>query len=397
MRFRTIDYLEWAKRTHDVSPVRYDLSTSAVRPAPAEMLGPLDGIPIAGNNAFGHPGLRAALAARYGVPEERILCSVAGTSSANFLLAAALVAPGDPVLVEWPCYEPLWRTFEALGARIEWLERPIERRCALDLDALERALVRGARAVAISNPMNPTGLLLDPAEVLAAGRLAARHGAHVIVDEIYMGAFDGPRARSSARAEDGSPAPGIVVTASLTKAYGLGGLRAGWAVAPPALVRRAYEVLDYLAVEQCYVGDVLALRALERIDALRARADAIRRENAPVLERWAASRAGAGGGSLLAPEGGFTALFELPRGFTAEGLEAPLRALETAVAPGTYFGLPRHVRIGTGAAPEVLAEGLARLSRVLDAGPPASAAVGAAGRDAPPPRARTGLGPGSGA
>jgi len=367
MRFRAIEYLGWAKRTHDVAPVRYDLSTSAVRHIAMSDLGPVEGLPLAGNNAYGHPGVREALALRYGVPGERILCSVAGTSASNFLCAAALVAPGDTALVEWPCYEPIWRIFEALGARIEWLERPVERRGALDLARIERALTQGAKVVAISNPMNPTGLLVPRADVLAAGRLAARHGAHVIVDEIYMDAYEGGDARSASVGDDGAPAPGIIATSSLTKAYGMGGLRAGWAVAPPAVVRRAYEVLDYLAVEQPFVADALTLRALERREALAARARAIRDENLPLVQAWASGRKD---GLFLTPDGGFIGLYELPRGWTSEALEAPLRAQDTAVAPGHFFGLPRHARIGFGGAPDVVREALLRLGRVLDAGPP---------------------------
>ncbi|HVY60045.1 MAG TPA: pyridoxal phosphate-dependent aminotransferase, partial [Planctomycetota bacterium] len=304
MNFQPIRYLEWAKRNHEVAPPELNLAASAVEPPPVEMLGGLDGLAIRGNNAYGHPRLREAIAKRYDVSPATVLCSVPGASMAYFLLAAALVRAGDAVLVEWPCYEPLWRNFEALGARIEWLERRPEARYAIDLGRVETAFVRGARVLALSNLMNPTGVLAPAATVRAAGAIAARHGGTVLVDEIYLdGVFDGrPEARTAAGAE------GIAVLSSLTKIYGLGGLRAGWAIAPQPLVARGFEVLSHLAIEQAYIADEVAARAFDRLPELRARAERIQRENLPLVRDFAAGRRDV---ELVEPDGGFVAWLRL--------------------------------------------------------------------------------------
>jgi aspartate/methionine/tyrosine aminotransferase len=362
MNFQPIRYLEWAKHNHEVAPCELNLAASAVDAPPVEMLGGLDGLAIRGSNAYGHPRLREAIAKRYDVSPGRVLCSVPGASMANFLLAAALARPGDAALVEWPAYEPLWRIFEAIGARVEFLERRREARYALDLDRIEAAFVRGARILAFSNLMNPSGILAPPATVRAAGEIAARYGGVVLVDEIYLdGCFDRPDARSAAGAE------GIVVTSSLTKIYGLGGLRAGWAIAPEPVVARAYEILSHLAVEQAYIADELAVRAFERLPELRARAERIQRENLPLVRDFVAGRRDV---DLLGPDGGFVALVRLTGGWTSAALEPALRAVGVAVAPGHFFGAPDAIRIGFGIERGKLAEGLARLGRILDGPPP---------------------------
>jgi aspartate/methionine/tyrosine aminotransferase len=361
VKFHTIAYMEWAKRTHSLAPARYDLSTSAMEHVPDGALGSLDGLRMHGDNAYGHPGLRALLADRYRVPGDRVLCSVAGTSMANFLMAAALVSDGDRVMVEWPCYEPLWRVFEAIGGRVDFIERRRTDRYALHLDRVTTGFARGARVLALSNLMNPTGVLLDPATIRAAGEIAARYGGHVLVDEVYLdGAFTRSGARSAAM--DGG-APGIIVTSSLTKSYGLGGLRAGWAIAPAAVVERAYRVADHLVVEHPYIADELALRALERLHDLRARAEKRQRESLPIVRAWATRR---GDVDLLEPDGGFVAWVRLPAGWSSASLEAPLRARDVAVSPGHYFGITDHIRIGFGGPPDLLEEGLDLLSRVLN-------------------------------
>ena len=364
MRFRRIDYLGWAKRTHDVAPVRYDLSISAVRHVPPGLLGPLDDVPLTGNNAYGHPGVRASLAARYGVPGERVLCSVAGTSAANFMCAAALVQPGDAVLVEWPCYEPIWRIFEALGARIEWLDRPPERRCALDLARIEQALIRGARVVAISNPMNPTGLLAPRADVLEAGRLAARHGAHVIVDEIYLDAFEGPEAVSAARGTDGAPAPGIVVTASLTKAYGLGPQRIGWVLGPPKVIDAAMDAIVASVGVLPIAWMHRSALALSHVGALSARSRSLLGKKRERVARWMREQENL---AWSAPSAGLFGFATLRRSAAdlRPVIERGIEAHGVIVAPGSFFGVPNGFRLAWSLPEEQLDEALLRLGNVL--------------------------------
>jgi aspartate/methionine/tyrosine aminotransferase len=365
MNFQTIRYMEWAKRTHEIEPVPFDLSASAVEHAPPEVIGSTAGLPIVGNNAYGHPGLRAVLSRRYGVGEDSVLCSIPGSSMANFLIGAAIVRAGDTVLVEWPCYEPLWRIFESFGARLEWMERR-RKRFTLDLDRISTAFARGARLLVISNLMNPTGVLAETATIQAAGAIAARHGGFVLVDEVYLdGDFEADRDEWSAAA--GGEQDGIIATSSLTKIFGLGGLRCGWAIAPPEVVERAYRVHDYLGVEQPYVADELALRAFERLPTLWERAEKRFRENLPIVRWWAEGRSDV---DLVEPDGGFVAWVRLPEGWSSVTLEPILRARGAAVAPGHYFGAADHIRIGFGGPTEKLLEGLARLSRVLDLGPP---------------------------
>jgi hypothetical protein len=358
MTFPPLTYIAWAKRTHDIERPRFNLGKSGIEPPGGDALGPLAGVPIHGDNPYGHPGLRALLARIYEVDEERVLCSAPGATGANFLVIAASLAPGETALVEAPGYQPLALTCEAVGARVEPLERAGG---GLDLDRAGAAFRRGARLLVLTNIANPTGALLRRETILEAAALAERHGARVLVDEVYLeGAVDEAAARSAA-AGGGSEA--LIVTSSLTKIYGLGALRAGFAIAPAAIVRRAHEILEHTGEPGPFVADELAIRALERRDAFRARALARIRENLPIVTAWAAAR---GDVTLRPPAGGFVAWVGLPPGVSSAAIEEPLRRAETAVAPGRFFGADDHIRIGFGVARTVLEEGLSRLSEVLD-------------------------------
>ena len=143
MRFNEIHYLRWAKRWLDLEPATYNLASSGMQAATAADIGldPPVALPITGLNAFGHPRLCQLLAERYGVGPERIY-PAAGTSLANFLAQAALLPDGGEALCEWPVYEPLIRTLEALGARVTRIPRPRAAGFQPDLDAIRRGFER---------------------------------------------------------------------------------------------------------------------------------------------------------------------------------------------------------------------------------------------------------------
>jgi aspartate/methionine/tyrosine aminotransferase len=357
MRFEKIRYMDWAKRQLEAAAPAFNLASSGLQLASPEDVGLEREMPVRllGENTFGHPGLRARLAAHYGVGQDRVL-TAGGTSLANFLVEAALLRPGDGALCEWPAYEPLWRTLEALEARVEFVERPDG--AAPDLERVRLAFARGTRLLVLSDLHNPTGALLEREAVREIGRLAARYDAWVLVDEVYLsGVFEG-EPESAARLGER-----LIATASLTKTFGLGKLRAGWAIAPPAVVERCHEVNDHLAVDAPFLAEEAALRALERLDVMRERARARREETWPLVRDFARDRHL----RIVEPRGGFFVWIELPEGLAADPFAARLRERhETQVAPGSFFGAPGHIRVGHGARPDVVREGLRRLGLALD-------------------------------
>jgi aspartate/methionine/tyrosine aminotransferase len=358
MRFPEIRYMRWVKEHLDTHPARFNIAGSGMQAPTAADLG-LDGpfdLRLHGNNADGEPELRARVAAHYGAGAGHVLLA-AGTSLANFLVLASLVEPGDTVLCERPLYEPLHRTLEGLGAELRFINRPLENGAQPDPGQVERGFADGARLLVLTDLHNPTAARLEVGRRDAMLRSAEKHGAYILFDQVYLsGVFD----------EDAPTAWGTsdraIVTASLTKTYGLGSLRAGWAIAPPEIVQRGLILNDHLGVEAAYVAEMIALRAFDRLDALHARAGR-RRAKALPLVRAAANRAGL---DWFEPGGAFIVWLGLPEGIGAWDFALHLRKqYDTQITPGDHFGVPDRLRLGFGGDPADTAEGLARLERAV--------------------------------
>ncbi|NUN50066.1 MAG: pyridoxal phosphate-dependent aminotransferase [Candidatus Brocadiae bacterium] len=359
MRFDTIRYMEWAKIHQSIRPVRYDLSSSAVAPpTPAEIGVTAEDASWEGENHYGHPELRGLIAARYGVLPENVL-PCGGSSLANFLFAAVLLQTGDAAALESIVYEPLRKILEALEVRILEVPRRKEDRFQPDVAAAERAFAGGAKLLILSDLHNPTGIHIDRARLQAIGASAEKHGAHVLVDEVYLDALGARRPPIAA-----TLGPQFLSTCSLTKVYGLGNLRAGWGVADPALVQRALRVYDYLSVLNSMPADRVAIRCHRKIDWLLERSLRTREANIPILRTWLDGRTDL---EATTPDAGFITWIRLKSKARSLPLVDLLRSkYDAQVSPGHFFGCDDHIRIGCGMPQETLKEGLRRLGQALD-------------------------------
>jgi len=352
------DYLLWAKRRpHPAN----DLGRSDVLACTlADLPGAREALEITGRNDEGWEPLVHRLAARYGVRPEQV-ATATGTSGANFLVCAALLRPGDDVLVERPAYDPLLAVPALLGANVVRFERRFETGFGLNLDRVTAALTPRTRLIIVTNPHNPTGVLSGPGELRGLGELAERHGCYVLADEVYLDAVPGPPPPVAA-----TLSPRVITTASLTKAYGLAGLRCGWALADRVVceeIRRARDLVDG-------TGSVLAERAaaiaFDGLPALAARARAIL---APNFERFTAFMTGQSALEWVAPAGGTVAFPRLRAKVSADAFaDRLLRDFDTAVVPGRFFEAPAHFRVALGIPGDVLERGLDAISRALRAG-----------------------------
>jgi aspartate/methionine/tyrosine aminotransferase len=297
------------------------------------------------------------VAARYGVPEDHVL-PTQGTSLGIFLAMAASLERGDEVLVERPAYEPLFKVPLSLGLHVRRFDRPFEEGYAVDVDRVRRELTPRTRMIVVSDLHNPTGRTLSPETRTALVELAAEKGATLFVDEVYRDFLPGPPATAY------RPGMPVIVASSLTKVYGMGGLRAGWVLADPKVVVNGIRVQDFLHVNDPYPMVPFIAAAFDRADALLETARRVSSEGRQVLEEWVAGRADI---AWAPPHGGLTAFPRLPAGISGTGLSEALRRDEaTLVVPGRFFEDDRHVRIGVGQGTDVLREGLVRLGRTLD-------------------------------
>lgn len=349
-------YLTWAKHRPKAS---IDLALSNLMGCSVDDLpGARDELALGGHNDDGYPPLVETIAARYRV-DTRSVATATGTSGANFLVFAALLSPGDEVVVEAPAYDPLLGAPRLVGASVSRFERRFEDAYALDPERVRKALTPRTRLVVLTSLHNPSGVLAAEDALREVGEIAARAGAHVLVDEVYLDTARAPAARSAAHLGDQ-----FIVTSSLTKSYGLGGLRCGWVVASAAIAERARRVRDLVDGVGSFPSDVISLVAFRNLDALSQRARRLLDANFAQLERFMATRPDL---AWVAPHGG-TVAFPRVLGVddTRRLADRLLREHGTAVVPGAFFDDRRHVRLSFGGPGEALGRGLAAIATVLD-------------------------------
>jgi hypothetical protein len=245
------------------------------------------------------------------------------------------------------------------GATVRQFERRLEDNFDLDPDAVEAAMTPRTRVVSITNPHNPSGVLASPARLAALARLAERRGVRVHVDEVYLDAANEPGVRSAVHLS-----PLFVSTNSLTKSYGLASLRCGWALAAAETAARVRRVRDAVDVWSPMPADRLSILAFRHLPVLAERARRIVEANRAAVLKFLASRPDL----ASAPPKATIAFPRLEAAATADAFADRLFAeTGTAVAPGRFFGAPRHFRIAFGGDPATVADGLAAISRTLDA------------------------------
>lgn len=349
------EYMEWVKT---LSYVRFNLANSGVRSYPLSEL-PVDfaKLQLSGPGAYGYPPLVEAIAAKCNVSPDSI-ATAQGTSMANHLAMAALISPGDRVLIEHPVYSLISETAKYLGADVSYFRRPAEANFAIDLDDLRRAVSHETKLIVLTNLHNPSCALTSEADLRQIGDMARGVGAKVLVDEVYLDALF----------EDAPPTayllgPEFVVTNSLTKVYGLSGLRCGWIVAEPEIIHKIRRLNDLFGVNNPYVTDQISCVALANLDRIAAWSKNL----------LAANRALANEFLVGTPELEYdlleagTVLFPKLDRPTDEFCEVLRTRYETCVTPGRFFEMNDRIRIGIGGEASILQQGLERLHEALQA------------------------------
>lgn len=348
-------YMEWAKRH---PRPRYDLCGSNLAACGIDALrGGRDAVDVNGDNDHGYAPLIEAVAARYAVDADSVALA-SGASGANFLVMAALLGVGDEVIVERPVYDPLLGAARLLGARIGFFDRPFDDDFAVDPERVAASLTERTRLVVVTDPHNPSGAVLDGAALDGLARVAERNDVHVLVDEVYLDTVTPRRAPAATRSER------LITTSSLTKAYGLAGLRAGWVLAAPDVAAAARRVRGTVEAIGAFPAEVLSAVAFAQLDDLAARARGILEPGLRRLVDFVASRPEL---EWVRPGGG-TVGFPRLRAHDDAGpfIERLLEEFGTSVVPGRFFAAPAHFRVAFGGDPDDLAGGLAQIGRALD-------------------------------
>lgn len=305
----------------------------------------------------GSERLRRAIAALYETQGVETITVTHGTIAANMLVHKSLVGRGDRVVSVVPTYQQHHSIPASIGADVQLLRLREENGFLPDLDELRALATPGTRLIALTNPNNPTGALIDRATLEEIAEIARSAGAYILCDEVYRGTDQEGGGMTASIADIYEKG---ISTAGMSKVYSLAGLRLGWIAAPSEVTEQVLIHRDYDTISVGMISDHLATMALENRDKMIARSQSITRGNLAVLEDWIADEPRI---SWVKPRSGTTAMlrYDLPMA-SRDFCVGLLRETGVLFTPGDAFEMEGYVRIGYANNPEVLKAGLAEVS-----------------------------------
>jgi aspartate/methionine/tyrosine aminotransferase len=310
----------------------------------------------------GAPALRRVIAEIYRGIEPKDALVVAAAEEAIFVLYHALISPGDHVIVETPCYESALEVARSTGAQVSEWRRCYENGWAHDLAALEKLLQPNTKIIYINTPHNPTGLLMPAGIFQQVMKLAARLGIIVLCDEVYRELEHDPASRLPAACEIYERA---VSLGSMSKTYGLPGLRLGWLVCKDAeILERCLEFRYYTTICNSAPSEFLTALALRHREVLIRRNREIVLRNLPLLDAFLRQRSNLF--EWVKPNAstiGF--MLYKPGRDVLSFCDEVVQNAGVLLLPGTVYDQPRHFRVGYGR--KNMPEALAQFSAYLDA------------------------------
>ncbi len=289
----------------------------------------------------GSDRLRTAIAALYETMTAENTVVTHGAIGANKLVHETVVAPGDRVISVLPTYQQHYSIPASYGADVQILRLRPENAYLPDLDELASLVTPNTSLIAINNPNNPTGSLMDGEMLAAIGEIAATVDAWVLCDEVYRGTNQSDPGAGPSMAD--VHARGIS-TGSMSKAFSLAGLRLGWIAGPTELIADVAHHRDYSTISVGMIDDYLATIALEHADVLLERSRQITRTNLALLAEWVDTEPHV---SWVRPMAGTTALLHLDVDMSSrEFCVQLLEATGVMLLPGSALDVEGTVRIG---------------------------------------------------
>ncbi|SPE40194.1 Aminotransferase (fragment) [Candidatus Sulfopaludibacter sp. SbA3] len=226
---------------------------------------------------------------------------------------------------------------------------------------MRRVISPRTRLIVVTNLHNPSSVPAGEPDLREVVELARSVGARVLVDEVYLDAIYQDTPRSSFHL-----GPEVVVTNSLTKVYGVSGLRCGWILAHPDLARAMWQLNNLFAATPVHPGELMSVAAFEHLDILREQARRVVEADRVLLNEFLERESNV---SAVRTRWGTTCFLRLLEGDVDGFLERLRAEFETSAVPGRFFEMPGHFRIGMGVNTEMFAEGLGRISRALNQAP----------------------------
>lgn len=353
-RIKQSEYMYWAKMN---SGAKYSLASSDLMHFPLADLGiSIGDLEITGASKYGLPSLREMIAQHCGVNDKNIVYTM-GTAMANHVAMASVVEPGDEVLIEHPVYELLLSTAQYLGAEIKRFHRTFENDFQIDADEMASLVTPKTKLIILTNLHNPSNAYTNEETLNKIRAIASKVGAKILVDEVYLEAAIPRNPRSAFHLGNE-----FITTTSLTKVYGLSGLRCGWVLAEEKFAESMWRLIDLFYATPVHASELMSIHVFKQMDRIRERAWKIIKANNKTMREFFASC------DHLKPPADCYGLITFPKLMSgnADQFCSKLRnQFETSVVPGTFFELPEHIRIGMGMDEEILARGLENIRSLL--------------------------------
>jgi aspartate/methionine/tyrosine aminotransferase len=312
----------------------------------------------------GTPELRKNIAALYdGATPDHVLVTV-GAIEANYIATRTLLSAGDEIVIMLPNYMQIWGIAKNHGLHIRTFHLREDNGWGPDLDELNEAVTPATKLIAVCNPDNPTGYVFKAAEMDAIVAAAERVGAWILADEVYRGA--------ERTAEKPTPSflgryDKVLAMGSMSKAYGLPGLRIGWVAGPPDTLDEIWARHEYTTISATMLSNKLAAIALspEVRPRIMKRTREYIRKGYPVLQRWMNSHEETF--SFTPPQAAAIAFVRYHLDINSTEFTERLRKEKSVlIVPGDHFGMDHFVRISFGLPHDYLKAALDRVHELIE-------------------------------
>jgi aspartate/methionine/tyrosine aminotransferase len=314
------------------------------------------------NPTTGRQELREVIAGFYRDTQPENILITTGAIEADFLVTNVLVKPGDTVIVQFPAYQALYSTAEARGARVKYWKMDIDKGYEPDIDELKSLIDEKTRFIVLNIPHNPTGAVISESQLKTILSWAEEGDFWVLCDEVY---HDFALYPNIIPAHGRSLSKRAISVGSMSKAYGLSGLRLGWIAGPKELVNACWGWKDYTSISNSPINDFLATFALKNVDKVMERNLSLARANLDIFLKWLEEHKDFF--EYVEPKAGVL-LFPRLKNIDITTEELCKRLYEKhklLMLPGECFEMPGFLRIGFGNDSDMFKTGLSIFSAFL--------------------------------
>lgn len=344
--------------------IKYDIGESAVKYLTFGQLGiNIDQLPIRYGYHHGRPDLRACLAEQYPGLSARNVIVTSGGSEAIFLIAAALLKPGDHAIIEHPNYPSLYEIPRSLNCSVSFLELAYENQYKPDLKQLDLLVTPQTRLVSLTHPNNPTGSMISREALDELICWVEAHDLHLLFDETYR-----EMAFESTLPSAATLSPNVISISSMSKCYGLPGIRIGWMVTQDQQVLDSVlNIREQVTIANNAIGEEIALQVLKQKEKYLQKARESILQNRSIVSAWMDQQVDF---EWVFPEAGVVSMPRLAAHVRVDPEKLYRRLAEvykTFVIPGRCFEMDnRYFRLGFGSNPDEIRAGLTNLNKALN-------------------------------